>query len=178
MLFFFDANSNYFYIKIVGKEKYKTAFTSHYVRYRFARLRFDLTSVPCIFQEAKVVILDTVKWQSASINLHDNEIFFKKPEENTLCVEEVLSLLRNAVGMVKIEKGCFLTGTKLFCRRRKLRPRRLRIGFHSADTIKESKHLCNLTENRLFSEVSYAFRRVFLNISRVGALHYFELQKG
>lgn len=142
-----DASSGYWQAGIDDVDKEKNAFTSHHGLYRFVHMPFGLHNAPRTIPPTMNLILSSVKWQFALVYLDDIVVVSKTAHQGIDLLHKVLSLLHSAGVILKPKKGKFVTGT-IDCLGPEIRPRRLKLPFHTADVFRGLQIPTNLTKLR------------------------------
>lgn len=88
-----------------------TAPTSHYGQYRFVRMPFGSQNVPSKLQRRIDAALAAVTWHFLRVPVGEMVVFFRFFAEEIDDVKQVLTLLRNAEGTLKLKKFNFFTKT-------------------------------------------------------------------
>jgi len=105
-----DLASGYWQIKMRGKDKAKTAFSSHLGLYHFNVMPFGLSNAPATFERLMDNVLGALKWKKCLCYLDDVIVFGENFENALENLRLVFTQFRQANLTLKPKK-CFLFQT-------------------------------------------------------------------
>ena len=91
-----DLQSGYWQLEVDPVDRHKTAFTTKYGLFEYAKLPMGLCNAPSTFQRCMELILRGLQWKTVLIYLDDIIIFSPTIEDHLTQLAEVLRLLQSA----------------------------------------------------------------------------------
>ena len=88
-----DLQSGYWQLEVHPDDRHKTAFTTKYGLFEYAKLLMGLCKAPRTFQRCMELIFRGLQWRTILIYLDDIIVFSSTLDEHLLRLEEVLRLL-------------------------------------------------------------------------------------
>ena len=162
-----NCNSGYWQIPIASDDQDKTTFNCHAGTYRFTRMPFGLCNAPATFQRVIDILLMRYRWKTCLVYI-DYIIIFSKNMEDHLCqVDEILQVLRDVGGTLRLAKCNFFTESVNYLGHA-IRPGLLQVGDKSLDAIGEAKPPTTPTQVRSFLGLCNVYKRFvpsFVHIS-------------
>lgn len=95
-------------------DRYKTAFSTPYGHYEFARMPFGLKNAPATFQRLINHVLREYINKIGVVYLDDILIFSTSLQEHTLCIRKLLTQLREVNIKIQINKCLFFAKQTLY----------------------------------------------------------------
>ena len=163
-----DCNSGYWQVPVAEGERDKTAFITHMGLFRYLRMPFGLRNAPASFQRALDIILCGVRWQTCLIYLDDVIVFGKTTEQHLKDVDNVLQLLGDAGGTLKIKK-CEFFQPKVNYLGHVITPGKLEVARNRVSGFANAKFPGNKPIMRSFLGAANYYRqfiRIFAGIAR------------
>ena len=102
-----DLRAGYHHIRLTTDSIPKTAFTSPFGKYEYAKVPFGLAQVPVYFQELMTGVLKDLPFAMAYLD--DIIIYSSTPEEHLQHIKTVFEKLRHAKSSIKLSKCHFFT---------------------------------------------------------------------
>ena len=109
-----DLQSGYWQLEVHPDDRHKTAFTTKYGLFEYAKLPMGLCNAPSTFQRCMELIFRGLQWRTILIYLDDIIVFSSTLDEHLLRMEEVLRLLQSAGLKLKPAKCDFFKEQVLF----------------------------------------------------------------
>lgn len=163
-----STSSGQWHIKIVERDRYKDAFTSHHGFGWFNRMPFRLKYAPTTVQGATGMILYSLRWQVTLVYLNDILVFSKSVEDHIEEVRRVLRLPSEAGDTLKLKK-CELFAETIYYLDHAIRPGRPELALHTTDAVKKIQHCTTQSELRSYLALCILFRRFGSNLARLVA---------
>lgn len=170
-------NRGYWELELDEKEVDKTAFVMQNFFHRYNHKSPGLKNGPATFQRETDIILVSVKWEHAMVNIDDVVVFSKSPEQHLCHIESILQLVQKAAMKSTLRK-CFHFSNKIEYLGHVITPRRLHIAMRTIDAAPNLKYQTKMSEYRSFLGMCNVYYQLVSKFSRVAAPFSRKLKKG